>query len=74
MKNLQKKDMCGPGSGLQTFEQLPDLIICGLCIDMSKAAQKQEKHAWAVEEPKLDNALRGIYSIDPEDGEYKGKP
>ena len=42
-------------------------------IDMPKAAPKQEKHEWAVDEPKLDNArkVRGIYLIDPEDGEYK---
>ena len=34
--------------------------------DMSKAA-------WAIEKPKLDNArkLRGIYFIDPKDGEFK---
>ena len=39
----------------------------------SKAAQKKEKHQWASDKPELDNArkLRGIYFIDPEDGEYK---
>ena len=37
---------------------------------MSKASQKKEKHQWAIEEPKLDNArkLRGISLIDPDDG------
>ena len=40
---------------------------------MSKAAQKKEKQDWAVQKPELDNAqrLRGIYFIDPEDGEQK---
>ena len=39
----------------------------------SKAAQKKEKQEWAIENPKLDDArnLRGIYFIDPEDGELK---
>ena len=34
---------------------------------MSKDAKLREKHAWAFEKPKLDNArrLRGIYFIDP---------
>ena len=38
-----------------------------------KAAQKREKPDWANQKPKLDNArrLRGIYFIDPEDGEYE---
>ena len=38
---------------------------------MSKAAQKKDKQDWAVQKPELDNAqrLRGIYLIDPEDGE-----
>ena len=40
---------------------------------MSKAAKKKEKQEWASEKPELDNArnLRGIYFIDPEEGEYK---
>ena len=40
---------------------------------IGKAAHKREKQEWANEKPKLDNAwrLRGIYFIDPEDGEYK---
>ena len=40
---------------------------------MSKAAKKKEKQDWALEKPKLDNArkLRGIYFINPEDGEYE---
>ena len=44
----------------------------GLWSGMSKAAE-EEKQEWAVEKPKLVNArkLRGIYYIDPEDGECK---
>ena len=40
---------------------------------MSKNAELREKHKWAIEKPKLDNArrLRGIYYIDPEDIELK---
>ena len=40
---------------------------------MSKNAKLREKHKWAIEKPKLDNArrLRGIYFIDPEDMEFK---
>ena len=34
--------------------------------------EMSEKHEWAIEKPKLDNArrLRGIYFIDPEDMEF----
>ena len=40
---------------------------------MAKNAKLREKHKWAIEKPKLDNArrLRGIYFIDPEDKEFK---
>ena len=40
---------------------------------MSRAAQKKEKHEWAVEKPKPDKArkLSGIYFIDLDDGEFK---
>ena len=40
---------------------------------MSKNAKLREKHKWAIEKPKFDNArrLRGIYFIDPEDMEFK---
>ena len=33
----------------------------------------KEKHKWAMEKPKLDNArrLRGIYFFDPEEKEFK---
>ena len=40
---------------------------------MSKNAKLREKHKWAIEKPKLDNArrLRGIYFINPEDKEFR---
>ena len=40
---------------------------------MSKNAKLREKHKWAIEKPKLDNArkLRGICFIDPEDKYFK---
>ena len=40
---------------------------------MSRNAKLREKHEWAIEKPKLDNArrLRGIYFIDPGDMEFK---
>ena len=40
---------------------------------MARNAKLREKHKWAIEKPKLDNArrLRGIYFIDPEDKEFK---
>ena len=38
-----------------------------------KPLRRKKKQEWANEKPKLDDArrLRGIYFIDPEDGEYK---
>ena len=40
---------------------------------MGRNAKLKEKQKWSDEKPKLDNArrLRGIYSIDPEDKEFK---
>ena len=40
---------------------------------VSDASKRKEKQKWAIEKPKLDNArkLRGIYFIDPADGEFK---
>ena len=40
---------------------------------MARNAKLREKHSWAIEKPKLENArrLRGIYFIDPEDKEFK---
>ena len=44
-----------------------------LCRGMARNAKLREKHKWAIEKRKLDNArrLRGIYFIDPEDKEFK---
>ena len=40
---------------------------------MSDAAKSKAKQRWAIEKPKLDNArqLRGIFSIEPEDEEFR---
>ena len=51
----------------------PDCLWPETWSGMSKAAQKKEKHPWAVEKPKLNNSrkLGGIFFIDPDDGELK---
>ena len=51
----------------------PDHLWPELWRGMSKNAELREKHEWAIEKPKLDNArrLRGIFFIDPEDKEFK---
>ena len=51
----------------------PEYLWPELWRGMSKNAKLREKHIWAIEKPKLDNArrLRGIYFIDPEDMEFK---
>ena len=51
----------------------PDYLWPEIWIRRSKATEKIEKQEWTSEESKLDNArgLRGIYFIDPEDGENK---
>ena len=40
---------------------------------LARNAKLREKHKWAIEKPKLDDArrLRGIYFIDPEDKKFK---
>ena len=67
--------LSGVGSDSQKVKQPPDLRHTWLEVltQIGKAAQKREKQEWAIEKPNLDNAwkLRGIYFIDPEDGEYK---
>ena len=74
MKNLQK-DMCGPDGGLQKFKQPPDLTTCGLHFGASfhKQLRRRRSRNGRFEKPQIDNArrLRGMYAIDPEDGEYK---
>ena len=51
----------------------PDHLWPELWRGMARNAKLREKHKWAIEKPKLDNAkrLRGIYFIDPEDKEFK---
>ena len=51
----------------------PDNVWPEIWKDMSDASKCKEKHKWAIEKPKLDNArkLRGVYFIDPVDEEFK---
>ena len=51
----------------------PDYLWPELWRGMSKNAKLREKHRWAIEKQKLDNArrLRGIYFIDAENMEFK---
>ena len=51
----------------------PDHLWPELWEKMGKNAKLKEKHEWAIEKPKFDNArrLRGIYFIDPEDKDFK---
>ena len=59
-------------SGERTTSR-PDHIWPDAWTRIGKAAQRREKQEWAIEKPKLEHArkLRGIYSIDPSDEEYK---
>ena len=51
----------------------PDHLWPELCIKLGRNAKLKEMQKWPHEKPKLDNARRsrGIYSIDPEDKEFK---
>ena len=51
----------------------PDHLWPELWRGMARNAKLREKHKWAIEKPKLDNArrLRGICFIDFEDKEFK---
>ena len=51
----------------------PDHAWPELWTKLGRNAQLREKHKWAIEKPKFDNArrLRGIYFIDSEDKEFK---
>ena len=51
----------------------PDHLWPELWRGVARNAELREKHNWAFEKPKLDDArrLRGIYFIDPEDKEFK---
>ena len=50
----------------------PDHLWPELWTKLGRNAKLKEKHKWAIEKPKLDNArrLRGFYSIDPEDMKF----
>ena len=72
----QPPDGCSWSDGPETKKQTtsrPDYLWPEIWRDMSEAAQRKEKQKWAVEKPKLDNAvrLRGIYFTDPADEEFK---
>ena len=51
----------------------PDHLWPEFCRGLARNAKLREKHKWAIEKPKLDNArrFRGIYFIDLEDIEFK---
>ena len=52
----------------------PDHLRPELWMKLGRNAKLKEKHKWAIEKPKLENHqeyLRGIYSIDPEEKEFK---
>ena len=51
----------------------PDYLWPELWRGLQRNAKLREKHKWAIEKQKPDNArrLRGIYFIDPEDKEFK---
>ena len=51
----------------------PDHLWPELWRGLARNAKLREKHKWALEKPKLDNARRlgGIYFIDPEEKEFK---
>ena len=56
---------------LTRMQDRPDYLWLEIWSGMSQAAQKKEKREWAIEKPKLNDALRGIYFIDPDDKEFK---
>ena len=70
-----RRDIHGPGGDSQKIKQLPDPKMCGLKSGRrsEKLLRKEKKQEWAKEKLKSDNArrLRGIYFIDPHDGDYK---
>ena len=51
----------------------PEKLWLDVWKHMSDALKRKEKHKWAIEKPKLDNArrLRGIYFIDSKDEKVK---
>ena len=69
------EDICGPARRLTKIQTIsrPDHIWPDAWTRIGKAVQRKEKREWAIEKPKLEHAreLRGVYSIDPSDEEYK---
>ena len=65
----------GPGERLTKTQATtrPENVWPEVWTEIGKAAQMREKQEWANEKPKLDHArrLRGVYSVDPEEGECK---
>ena len=61
----------------KNFKPLHDKIKNGLKLGQElikkKRSKKEKKQEWAIEKPKLENAisLRELYSIDPRDEEHK---
>ena len=51
----------------------PDTVWPDMWKHMSVALKRKEKQKWAIEKPKLDDAiiLRGIFFIEPNDEEFK---
>ena len=68
-------DICGPGERLTKRQATsrPDHSWPELWRGMARNYKLRERHKWAIEKPKLENArrLRGIYFIDHEDKEFK---
>ena len=56
---------------IQHHVQIINVLTLGQ--ELEKPLRKEKKQEWAIEKPKLEHArkLRGIYSIDPSDEEYK---
>ena len=66
------RDLSDSWTGFSQFTLL-DQLWPELWRGLARNAKLREKHKWAIEKPKLDNArrLRGIYFIDPEDMKIK---
>ena len=68
-KNVVREETDTNSSNYQTWE----CVAWSMDQDWKSRSEEREreKQEWAIEKPKLDNArrLRGIYLIDPDDGE-----
>ena len=71
MKWETSRNLFAPVRGWQNGKRHPRQII--LWPEIWMKLGRKEKHKWALEEPKLDNARRllWIYFIDPEDKKFK---